>query len=160
MFQRIIPGRSLPALAVAAGLLVSASTAVAAEKGQSPKPLVFKTQVINVPSAAAFAQGTVAQALRAQGGKTDLRKMTAEEARELGSRLERAFRLNRSTEGLKTAQAGNGLVSMNLEGRFVHVYLARKEADGSITTACVTDWASAEAFLRGGAVGASQPVKE
>ena len=42
----------------------------------------------------------------------------------------------------------------------MHIYIGRKEADGSISTACVTDWASAEAFLRGGAAGASKPVKE
>ena len=148
--------------AIAAFALLAAGVSGAEEKASAKKPIVFKTQVINLPSAAGMPPGLVAQALRAEAGagKTDLRNMSPEESREMARHLERAFRLNRSSEGLQVRQVGNGLVSMNLEGRYMHIYIGRKEADGSISTACVTDWASAEAFLRGGAAGASKPVKE
>ena len=160
MFQRMFSGRTLCALAVGAAGLLSTWSATAEESGKKAKPLVFRTQVINLPSASGFPAGLVAQALRAEAGKKDLSKLSPEESREMAARLERAFRLNRSSEGLKAVQAGNGMVSMNLEGRFLHIYLGRKEADGTISTACVTDWASAEAFLRGGAAGAAKPSKE
>ncbi len=157
----MISGRTVRVAAViAAFALLAAGVIGAEEKASVKKPIVFKTQVINLPSAAGMPLGVVAQALRAEAGRRDLRNMTAAESREMARHLERAFRLNRSAEGLQARQVGNGLVSMNLEGRFLHISIGRKEADGSISTACVTDWASAEAFLRGGAVGASQPVKE
>jgi len=153
------------AAAIAAFALFAAGVGGAEENASAKKPIVFKTQVINVPSAAGMPPGVVAQALRAEAlragaGSRDLRNLSAEESREIARGLERAFRLNRSTEGLHARQVGNGLVSMNLDGRFLHIYVGRKEADGSISTACVSDWASAEAFLRGGEAPGSKPVKE
>ena len=45
--------------------------------------------------------------------------------------------LDRSTEGLESVQHDNGMVSMDLEGRFMHVSLASKRADGTSSTSCV-----------------------
>lgn len=153
------------AAAIAAFALLAAGVGGSEENASAKKPIVFRTQVINAPSAAGMPPGLVAQALRAEAlragaGSRDLRKMSAAESREIARRLERAFRLNRSSEGLQVRQVGNGLVSMNLDGHFLHIYIGRKEADGSISTACVTDWGSAEAFLRGAEAGGSKPVKE
>ena len=142
-------GRRLRVAAVASGLLaLGATTAMAAQVSGAPgKPVVFKSRVIDRPSATGSAGTGVADALRAYG-RWD--KLSAEEKREALARLEKAFRLNRSDEGLKPVQEKNGTVSIDLQGRYQYVWLSRVNADGTVSTACVTDFESARAFLQGG----------
>jgi len=144
-----------------AGLAVStlaaflaAGAAAGQEKGAGPPPrkLVFKSIVINAPEMAVQNKSVVADVLKEAfrdrpAGKS--KQLTDKEAREIGARLERAFRLNRSTEGLQSAPAANGMVSLDLQGRFQYILLSRTNPDGSTSTACVSDWDSAQAFLSG-----------
>ncbi len=145
------PGK---AATVAALLLLAVGTAPAAgqEKSQGEKPLVFKSRVINAPNAAGSVQGAVAEVLRQAYAKSKGAPLTAEQRSELMAGLEKAFRLNRSGEGLKEVQSRNGTVAIDLQGRFQYVYLARTNPDGTVSIGCVTDWESARAFLAGGAV--------
>lgn len=55
--------------------------------------------------------------------------------------------LSRSTEGLVFQRAPDGAVSVDLQGRFQNVSVARIDADGEIRTGCVASHASLAAFL-------------
>lgn len=59
-----------------------------------------------------------------------------------------ALKGNKSTDGLVEVQHPDGSVSMDLQGRFENVVLARKNDDGSVSTACVDNPEAASAFLQ------------
>lgn len=56
--------------------------------------------------------------------------------------------VNQSTEGLVEVRRPDGSVSMDLQGRFQSVSVARKEADGTVTQSCVDNIAAATAFFK------------
>jgi hypothetical protein len=87
-----------------------------------------------------------------------LRKLTSEESRGLGLGLQKM--LSRSTEGLQPVYRGNGMVSLDLQGRFMSVSVARISDDGHLETDCVYGLEAAEAFLAGDqpAPGVETPV--
>jgi type IV secretory pathway VirD2 relaxase len=55
--------------------------------------------------------------------------------------------VNQSTEGLVQVQHADGSVSMDLEGRFQNVAVARVNKDGSVTQSCVDNPQAAGAFF-------------
>lgn len=75
----------------------------------------------------------------------DTRALTAEEAQVLAQGITEL--LNQSTDGLVQVQRSDGSVSMDLQGRFQNVMLARKEDDGTISQACVDNATDAAAFF-------------
>jgi hypothetical protein len=90
----------------------------------------------------ANAQGMVV-VLDRQTGTT--RALTAEEAQNLADGIKQL--LDQSSDGLVQVQRADGSVSMDLQGRFQNVMLARKEDDGSISQACVDNAEDAAAFF-------------
>jgi hypothetical protein len=60
-----------------------------------------------------------------------------------------ALKGNKSTDGLVEVQHPDGSVSMDLQGRFQNVMLAKKNDDGSVSQACVDSPEAASAFLNG-----------
>jgi len=141
-------------------LAVAAAPAAGQEKSKGSKPLAFKSRVINAPNAAGSVQSAVAEVLRQAYAKARGGPLSAEQRADLMARLEKAFRLNRSSEGLTETQSRNGTVAVDLQGRYQYVYLARTNPDGSVSVACVTDWESARAFLAGAATGVPSAEKE
>jgi len=59
-----------------------------------------------------------------------------------------ALKGNKSTDGLVEVQNPDGSVSMDLQGRFKNVALAKRNDDGSISAACVDSSEAATAFLQ------------
>lgn len=55
--------------------------------------------------------------------------------------------LSTSTEGLQPVRHDNGAVSVDLQGRFQNITIAKIEADGSISQRCVTSKEEARQFL-------------
>ena len=149
---------------VAALLLLTAGAAPAVgqekDKGKAEKPLVFKSHVVNAPNAQGSVGGPVAEALRQAYAETKGAPLTAEQRTQLMSKLEKAFRLNRSEEGLTELPSRNGTVALDLQGRYQHIYIARTNPDGSVSVGCVSDWASAKAFLEGAPGGVPTAEKE
>jgi hypothetical protein len=81
-----------------------------------------------------------------QVGQTgQVKPLTQEEAQRLGEELK--SRLNRSTVGLVEQRQPDGSVSMDLQGRFQSVVLARRNEDGSVAKSCVDNPRAAAAFL-------------
>lgn len=74
-----------------------------------------------------------------------LRRPTATETQELVATLVRM--LNTSSEGLDPKTLPNGVVVVDLEGRFAPVMLAKPNPDGTTEVRCVTTFEEATAFL-------------
>jgi hypothetical protein len=74
-----------------------------------------------------------------------LRKPTAQETEEMVAQLRSLT--NHSTEDLTQVQHRNGMVSMDLKGRFGGVVLGRANADGTTEVRCVFTMEEAEEFL-------------
>ena len=73
------------------------------------------------------------------------RPLTPEEARTLAEGIKQL--VNQSTEGLVQIHRADGSVSMDLQGRFQSVLLAKKESDGTVSQSCVDNVDSAAAFF-------------
>ena len=61
-----------------------------------------------------------------------------------------ALKGNKSTDGLVEVGHADGTVSVDLQGRFQDVILAKKNDDGSVSEACVDNPEAAATFLRSG----------
>lgn len=93
-----------------------------------------------------------------QTGQT--RQLTPEEELRLAEGIKQL--VNQSTEGLIQIEHADGSVSMNLQGHFQNVMLAKKEADGTISQACVDNVEAAASFFEIDPVllGAAAPVSK
>jgi hypothetical protein len=69
--------------------------------------------------------------------------LTQEQAQQLAD----ALKDNQSTDGLVQVQNPDGSVSVDLQGRFQNVMVAKKNDDGSVSQACVDNSKAASAFL-------------
>ena len=74
-----------------------------------------------------------------------IQELTPEEAQKLAAGLKPM--LNKSSEGLVTVQHPDGSVSMDLQGRFQNVAVARVNKDGTVSQSCVDNPRSAGAFF-------------
>lgn len=77
--------------------------------------------------------------------KEDIQPLTPQEAEKLAAELKPM--LNQSTEGLVQVQHADGSVSMDLEGRFQNVTVARVNKDGTVSLSCVDNPRAAGAFF-------------
>ena len=107
------------------------------------------------PGATAQAQGQQQNQPAAQ-----VSPLTPAEAQTLAEGLKPL--VNQSTEGLVQVQRPDGSVSMNLEGRFQNVIVAKKEADGTVSQSCVNNADSAAAFfgIKPQLIDPNQPVSQ
>jgi hypothetical protein len=82
-------------------------------------------------------------ALDRQTGQT--RPLTPAEAATLAEGIKQL--VNQSTEGLVQVRRADGAVSMDLQGHFQNVLLAKKESDGTVSQSCINDLESAADFF-------------
>ena len=69
--------------------------------------------------------------------------LTQEQSQEIADQLEG----NKATEGLVEEKHEDGTVTVDLQGRFQNVTLAKRNEDGTVSTACVDTPEAAGAFL-------------
>ena len=74
-----------------------------------------------------------------------LRSIQADEAQKLAAGMKEL--VNQSTEGLAEVHHADGSVSVDLDGRFQNVTVARVNPDGTISQSCVDNPRSAGAFF-------------
>jgi hypothetical protein len=155
--------KSLIGIAVAATVLViSVVTALSMQSQQTQKAKVEerKPQVANQSRRNYVTSNAAGQTvvLDRQTGQT--RPLTPEEARRLAEGIKEL--VSQSTEGLVQIHRADGSVSMDLQGRFQNVMLAKKEADGTISQACVDNVDSAAAFFEidPALLGAAAPISK
>jgi hypothetical protein len=91
--------------------------------------------------------GTSARAQGSQQNPAASRRssLTAQEAQTLADGLKAL--VNDSSEGLAPQTRADGSVSVNLEGRFQNVVVAKMEDDGSVSQSCVNNPEAAAAFF-------------
>lgn len=78
-----------------------------------------------------------------QTGQT--RRLSPQEERTLAEGIKQLVKP--TADGLVEVHHANGMVSMDLQGHFQNVTVAKKEADGTVTQSCVNDLESAAAFF-------------
>jgi hypothetical protein len=125
-------------------LALGASTAVSMRAGKAKNP---EPQLSSGPSPANQSVLRPAAQKATVNGQSggQIRPLTQEEAQQLAQGIKEL--VNQSTEGLKSVKHADGTVSMDLQGRFQNVAVAKKNADGSVTQACVDNPESAAAFF-------------
>ena len=74
-----------------------------------------------------------------------IKPLSPEEAKHLADGLKPMF--NRSTEGLKQVRHADGSLSMDLQGRFQDVAVAKINADGTVERSCVDNPEAAANFF-------------
>ena len=74
-----------------------------------------------------------------------IRPLTPDEAKKMAEGLKGM--LNKSTEGLVEEHNPDGSVSVDLQGRFQNVTVARVNQDGTVTQSCVDNPRAAAAFF-------------
>lgn len=74
-----------------------------------------------------------------------VRPLTQEEAQKLAAGLKEL--VNQSTDGLQSIQHADGSVSIDLQGRFQSMAVAKRDEDGKLTQSCVDNPQSAAAFF-------------
>ena len=144
-----ISHKSLIGIVVTASVLViGVVTALSMQSGQSQKERVEENKPVQVarPMNRNYVTSNAAGqtvAVDRQTGKA--RPLTPQEASRLAEGLKQL--VNQSTEGLVEIHRADGSISMDLQGRFQNVMLAKKEDDGTISQSCVDNVDSAAAFF-------------
>jgi len=75
-----------------------------------------------------------------------IRPLTQEEAAQLAQKLKGL--LNKSTDGLEQVHHQDGSISMDLQGRFQNVTVARVNEDGTTEQSCVDNPKAAASFFK------------
>lgn len=133
-------------IAIAVVVAATAVTVISRQK-RTESPVVNRAET--KPSAT----GTRTYITRRVGGQDvhidtqsgDIKPLTPEEARRLAEGL--APMVDRSTEGLKQVTHPDGSVSMDLQGRFQSVTVARVNTDGTVEQSCVDNPKAAARFF-------------
>ena len=127
-------------LAISAVSVLSRQTAKVKEPSKSetisaaPKPVkVYVTQKV------------AGQDVKVDGQTGEIQELTPQEAEKMAAGL--ATMVNQSSEGLVQVQHSDGSVSVDLQGRFQNVTVARVNKDGSVSTSCVDNPRAAGAFF-------------
>jgi hypothetical protein len=133
--------------AVAIVVAVTAITVISRQKGRT-------TQAANLKPAKAAASTTPTFVTRRVGNQDisinprtgEIKPLTQEEAQRLANDL--APMLDNATDGLTQVRHADGSVSMDLEGRFQNVTVARVNSDGTVEQSCVDNPRAAAKFFR------------
>lgn len=139
---------SLTTIVIATVILAVAAVTVASR--QKTKPKVAKNSQRTTAVADQKQNNFMTVKVGGQDVKVDpqtgqMQELTQEEAQRMAAGLKKM--LNQSTEGLVQVQHPDGSVSMDLEGRFQNVALARVNKDGSVTEGCFDNPKAAAEFV-------------
>lgn len=137
--------QSISGIALAASVL--AGGGASAQSPQARPPQEITVEQSSSPSggrnlASSNAAGLMV-AIDRDTGQT--RALTAAEAQKLADGLKDL--VSQSTDGLVQVRRADGTVSIDLQGRFQNVTLARRESNGTIVQACVDTPENAAAFF-------------
>lgn len=128
------------------------------KKGTAAKAAAQKSKAkTGKPAAAAPGTASVRAVIDKETGQ--LRAPTPEESKEMALRSSAARAdLNESDEGLVEVVHPNGMISVDLQGRFMSHTVAKIGPDGKLITRCVTTEAEKKAFLQKKAEPKPSPV--
>jgi hypothetical protein len=128
-----------------AGVLLALGAATAIARYGSPRKALATS-----PNATSSGDGFVTVNVGGKKIRVNARTMqqgplTQEQSQQIADALQN----NKSTAGLVEVKHADGTLEMNLQGRFQDVVIAKKNDDGSVSTACVDNSEAARSFLNG-----------
>lgn len=135
---------AIAVVAIAAVTVVSRQSASAGEAGKADGPQNSTT--VSGPAAEKYMKVKVAGQDVPVDQTGQVKPLSPEEAQKLADSLKHL--LNKSTEGLVEERHADGSVSVDLQGRFEHVTVARKNQDGTVSQSCVDNPRAAAAFYK------------
>ena len=143
----LVRSRRFQVIGVVAVVIVFAMAAMAISiKAGKVENAKVETNTPSVNNSSRSTSPILRSALQSQSfSQAQIRPLTQEEAQQLAEGIKNL--VNQSTEGLNQVQHADGSVSMDLQGRFQNVTLARKTSDGNVVQSCVDNRESAAAFL-------------
>lgn len=128
--------------AIIAALIVAAVSAQIGSRDKIPEQEKRKS-VVNKTDKKITSIAEQAKLIDPQSGQ--IRPLTPQEAQKLADGIKKL--VNQSDEGLVPVEHPDGSISVDLEGRFQNVTLAKKNSDGSVEQSCVDNTQSASAFF-------------
>lgn len=145
-----LSGLSLIAIILATTtLVVGAATVVISRQSGSAKSSgdsERKAPAVANQAGESFVTVKVAgQDVQVDGQTGRIKELTPEEAQRLATGLKQL--VNKSDKGLSQVHHNDGSVSVNLEGRYQSVTLARVNDDGTVSQSCVDNPRAAAAFF-------------
>lgn len=139
--------RAFLIIAVAAVIVATAITVISRQKGIAKRTENrVETKPALTPAKTYVTRRVGGQDIHIDTQSGDIKPLTPEEARKLANGL--APMLDNSTDGLQQKLHSDGSVSMDLEGRFQNVTVARINKDGTIVQSCVDNPRAAAKFFR------------
>lgn len=146
--SRRFPRLTLTTVLVATAILaIAAVTVLSRQKASAGAGEAERSLQVAKKSNGNFVTVKVAgQDVEVDSQTGQMKELTPEEAQKLAAGLKKM--VNQSTEGLVQVQHGDGSVSMDLEGRFQNVTVARVNQDGSVTQSCVDNPQAAAEFFK------------
>ena len=136
------PVMIVTAIAVVA---IAAITVVSRQSDNSKQTAVPQPVMANAPAKKYTTVKVAGQDVQVDSQTGQIKPLTPEEATRLAASLKRM--LNKSTEGLVEEHNHDGSVSVDLQGRFQHVAVARVNQDGSVSQSCVDNPKAAANFF-------------
>lgn len=136
---------AIAVVAIAAVTVVSRQSATSGDAGKADGPQ-NSTTTVSGPAAEKYMKAKVARQDVPVDQTGQVKPLSPEEAQKLADSLKHL--LNKSTEGLVEERHADGSVSVDLQGRFEHVTVARKNQDGTVSQSCVDNPRAAAAFYK------------
>lgn len=124
---------------------VKESRAVQQSQPATATAVAVKPSTANAANKTYVTVKVAGQDVQIDGQTGQMKPLSPEEAQKLAAGLRQE--INQSTEGLQEVQHPDGSVSVDLQGRFQDVAVARKNDDGTVATSCVDNPRSAGAFF-------------
>lgn len=133
--------------AVAFIVVATAITVISRQKGRRAEAANRETAKTSAATTPTFVTRRVGgQDIHINTQTGEMKPLTQDEAQRLANDL--APMLDTSTDGLTQVRHADGSVSMDLQGRFQNVTVARISADGAIEQSCVDNPRAAAKFFR------------
>lgn len=133
---------AIAVVAITAIIVVSRQSATGKQNDGPPKAA---TAVASAVGSKYMTVKVAGQDVQVDSQTGQIRPLTQEEAKKLADGLKGM--LNKSTEGLVEEHNADGSVSMDLQGRFQNVVVARENKDGTVSTACIDNPGAAANFF-------------
>ena len=119
-----------------------AAVSLRANEVKDSRPRQSNAQTTDARANLRYRAGTPAP-LDPQTGQ--VRPLTQEEAQRLAAGIKEL--VNQSTDGLQSVRHADGSVSIDLQGRFQNIAVAKLDEDGNLVQSCVDNPESAAAFF-------------
>ena len=139
----------LPAIVIAVALLVIGAVTVLSRQmstaTEKPDSQGARSPLTNAPNKNYITVKVAGQDVQVDSETGQIKELTPEEIAKLASGLKQV--INQSTDGLEQVQQSDGSVTMDLQGRFSNVTVARENGDGTFSESCVDNARAAGAFF-------------